>query len=185
MNKRITSLLRDASGGVHIYIFGLMAIGAITIIFITSLNIAFQYTNKDHTKQLIDIATHAAALDIDPVQAALGRIVWDTNKGTASFYNYFRKNLHLDGNNIPLQGSYLTATPIVHYLGFVTNSNYPFTYTKIITLYPGTAQQTTRSIHTILYGPSIVAMVEVNQKMYGQGTNEPIFISSVSSMRKR
>jgi hypothetical protein len=178
-------LLSDIHGGAHVYIFGLMAVGGILIIFIVSLNTVLQYTNKDHTKPLIDIATHAAALDIDLNEAAQGRIVWDINKGTASFYSYFRKNFHLDSNNVPLQGSYLTTVPLVHYLGFVTNSSYPYTYTKSIILHQSTSKQTVRTIQTTLYGPSVVAIVEVQQEMYGQVENEPIVISSVSSMRNR
>lgn len=177
--------IADEEGGAHVYIFGLLAIGAMIVIFIISLNMALEYANKNHTKPSIDIATHAAALDVDLVQAALGRIVWDTTKGTASFYTYLRKNLHLDNQNMPIQGSYLTLAPTVHFLGFVTNSNYPYTYTKIVTLYAGTAKQTVRTVHTTLYGPSIVAIVEVNQKMYGQAGDEPIVISSVASIRKR
>jgi hypothetical protein len=188
MNKilrKVRFLCVDTFGGAHVYIFGLMAIGGILIIFIVSLNIVLQYTNKDHTKPLIDIATHAAALDIDLYEAAQGRIVWDMNKGRASFYSYFRKNLHLDSNNIPLQGSYLTNVPIVHYLGLVTNSSYPYTYTKSIILHQSTSKQTVRTIQATLYGPSVVAIVEVQQKMYGQAQDEPIVISSVSSMRNR
>jgi hypothetical protein len=183
--KDILLLLQNSQGGTHVYIFGLLALGGILILFIISLNIALQYTNKNHTKPIIDIATHAAALDIDLNEAAQGRIVWDTNKGTASFYSYLRKNLHLDNNNIPLQGSYLTIAPIVHYLGLVSNSSYPFTYVKSITLHPSSAQQTVRRIQAILYGPSVVAVVEVQQKMYGQIADEPIVISSVSSIRNR
>jgi hypothetical protein len=177
--------LQDSRGGAHVYIFGLLSIGGIMIIFIISLNIALEYTNKNHTKPLIDIATHAAALDIDLNEAAQGRITWDTVKGTASFYSYLRKNLHLDSNNNPIQGSYLTAAPIVHYLGLVTNSSYPYIYVKSITLHPSTAQQVVRKTQATLYGPAVVAIVEVQQKMYGQSADEPIVISSISSIRNR
>jgi hypothetical protein len=185
MNKIKQMLLSNMHGGAHVYIFGLMAVGGILIIFIISLNIALEYTNKDHTKPLIDIATHAASLDIDLNEAAQGRIVWDINKGTASFYSYFRKNLHLDSNNIPQQGSYLTNVPTVHYLGYVTNDSYPFIYSKSIMLHQSTSKETVRTIQTTLYGPSVVAIVEVQQKMYGHVQDEPIVVSSVSSMRNR
>ncbi|MEX2461604.1 MAG: hypothetical protein WD469_09985 [Paenibacillaceae bacterium] len=185
LKQAILAFVRNSYGGAHIYIFGLLALGGITAIFIISLNVALQYTNKDHTKPLVDIATHAAALDIDLSEAAQGRIIWDVNKGTASFYGYLRKNLHLDSKNRPVQGSYLSEAPIIHYLGLVTNSSYPFTYVKSITLHQRTAQQLVRKIQATLYGPSIVAIVEVQQKMYGQATDEPIVISSVSSIRNR
>jgi hypothetical protein len=185
IKKAILAFVRNSYGGAHIYIFGLLALGGITVIFITSLNVALQYSNKNHTKPLIDIATHAAALDIDLSEAAQGRITWDINKGTTSFYSYLRNNLHLDSNNMPVQGSYLSDAPIVHYLGLVTNSSYPFTYVKSITLHQSTAQQLVRKIQATLYGPSIVAIVEVQQKMYGQAADEPIVISSVSSIRNR
>jgi hypothetical protein len=177
--------LQDSRGGAHVYIFGLLALCGITIIFIISLNVALQYTNKNQTKPFIDIATHAAALDIDLIEAAQGRITWDVNKGTASFYSYMRKNLHLDSNNVPVQGSYLSGAPIVHYLGLVTNSSYPYTYVKSINLHQSTSQQLVRKIQATLYGPSVVAIVEVQQKMYGQAADEPIVISSVSSIRTR
>jgi hypothetical protein len=177
--------LQDSHGGAHVYIFGLLALGGITIIFIISLNIAFEYTNKNYSKPLVDIATHAAALDIDLNEAAQGLITWDSIKGTASFYSYLRKNLHLDSNNNPVQGSYLSAAPIVHYLALVTNSSYPFIYVKSIILHPSTNQQLVRKIQATLYGPSVVAIVEVQQKMYGQTADEPIVISSVSSIRNR
>jgi len=183
--SKLRFLLKDSSGGAHVYIFGLLAIGGIMFIFIVALNAMLQYSNQDHTKPLIDIATHAAALDIDPIQAALGHIVWDTSKGTASFYFYLRKNLHLDNYNAPLPGSYLTEALIVHYLGFIMNSAYPYDYFKSITLYAGTSQQTTRTIHTIIYGPSVVAIVEVRQKMFGEAASEPIILSSVASARMR
>jgi len=185
MLHRILVYLRNADGGAHIYIFGLLALGGMTVVFIISLNVALQYTNKDRTKPLVDIATHAAALDIDLSEAAQGRITWDVNKGTASFYSYLRQNLHLDSNNVPTQGSYLSVAPIVHYLGLVTNSSYPFIYVKSITLHQSSAQQLVRKIQATLYGPSVVAIVEVQQKMYGQAVDEPIVISSVSSIRNR
>jgi hypothetical protein len=185
MKKAIITSLRNSQGGAHVYIFGLMAMGGMMIIFIVSMNIALQYTNKDHSKPLIDIATHAATLDIDLMEAAQGRIVWDTIKGTASFYKYLQKNLHLDNNNVPVQGSYLTVAPAVHFLGLVSNSSYPFTYVKTITLHQSTVKQTVRTIQTTLYGPSVVAIVEVQQKMHGQAMDEPIVITSVSSIRNR
>ncbi len=151
--------LKNSRGGAHVYIFGLMALGGITLIFIISLNTALEYTNKDRSKPLIDIATHAAALDIDLTEAAQGRITWNATKGTASFYSYLRQNLHLDNNNNPLQGSYLFVAPIIHYLGLVTNSSYPYTYIKSITLHASTNQQVTRNIQATLYGPSVVAIV--------------------------
>lgn len=133
----------------------------------------------------MDIATHAAALDIDLNEAAQGRITWDPVKGTASFYSYLRKNLVLDSNNNPLPGSYLMTAPIVHYLGLVTNSSYPYNYLKSVTLHPSTSQQVIRNVQATLYGPSIVAIVEVRQKMTGQAVDEPIVISSISSIRNR
>ncbi|WP_227013813.1 hypothetical protein [Paenibacillus psychroresistens] len=185
LRKVIASGLEDSHGGAHVYIFGLLAIGGILIIFIISLNIALEYTNKNHSKPLVDIATHAAALDFDLNEAAQGRITWDPVKGTASFYSYLRKNLSLDSNNYPLPGSYLTAAPIVHYLGLVSNSSYPFIYSKNVTLHPSSTQQVVRKIQATLYGPSVVAIVEVQQKMNGQATGEPIVISSISSIRNR
>jgi hypothetical protein len=185
LKRVLLEVLKDSRGGAHVYIFGLLAIGGIIIIFIISMNIALEYTNKNHSKPLVDIATHAASLDIDLNEAAQGRITWDPVKGTASFYSYLRKNLNLDSSNNPIQGSYLTTAPIVHYLGLVSNSSYPFIYVKNVTLHPSTAQQVVRKIQATLYGPSVVAIVEVQQKMYGQAADEPIVISSISSIRTR
>lgn len=185
VGNNVKFVINNERGGGHIYIFGLMAIGMMTVVMILSLNVALHYANKDRTKPLIDSATHAASLDFNLMEASRGRLVWDIPSGTATFYNYFRKNLRLDASNNPLPGSYLTTAPIVHFLGFVTNPTYPYTYIKNVTVQPATTQETIRTIHTQLYGPSVVAIVEVTQDVVGQTQHESIVISSVSSIRRR
>lgn len=182
MNKTI---LRNERGGAHILIFALLAMIAMVTIVVTAFNVTVQYAKKDKTKIALDAATHAAALDIDEVQASYGNIVWDPVKGTESFYTYLRKNLRLDASNQPMLGSYVKEPPIIHFLGQVTNPTYPFEYVKSVTVYAGTSKETTRTIHTTIYGPSVVAIMEVRQYMYGESDEEPIILSSVSSIRRR
>ncbi|MDQ0896205.1 MULTISPECIES: hypothetical protein [unclassified Paenibacillus] len=185
LRRRNQVLFREQRGGVHILLFSLLAILAIVWMWVVIVNWMLQTVITDKTKPLIDHATHAASLDIDPVQAAKGLLVYNTTAGTNSFYKYLRLNMRLDSTNIPVAGSYLSQAPVVHWIEFVTNPSYPFVIHRSIIANGGTSAQVTRNIDVTIYGPSVVAIVEIRQNLIGFGRQEPIVISSVANVRFR
>ena len=116
----------------------------------------------------------------------MGRLAWDEAAGREDFYRYLRLNLKLADDLSPLPGSPLTAAPIVHRLEFVSADAYPSILTRELRVYEGTEQATTRNVTVTLYGPSVVAMIEVSRPLFGRDREaEPIVLSSVSGMRLR
>jgi len=178
-------MLRNERGGIQVLILGLFAVAAMILLFVVSVNVSLHMAARGGAKDYLDIATAAAALDIDETEASYGRLVWNETKGTATFYKYLQLTFRLDSNNEPQSGSFLRKAPVIHYLGFVTNASYPYTYTKSIKVHGDTDKETIRSIEATLYGPSVVAIVEIEQNMYGESDAEPIVIPSVSSIRPR
>ncbi|MCD1257229.1 hypothetical protein B5M42_000070 [Paenibacillus athensensis] len=177
--------LQNERGGVQVLILGLFAVAAMILLFVVSVNVSLHMAARSGVKDYLDIATAAAALDINETEASYGRLVWDEAKGSASFNKYLQLTLRLDANNEPQPGSFLHKAPIIHYLGFVTHAGYPYTYSKSVKVRSGTDKETIRSIEATLYGPSVVAIVEVEQNMYGEQEAEPIVVPSVSSIRPR
>ncbi|WP_274361873.1 hypothetical protein [Paenibacillus thermotolerans] len=173
-------------GGAHVLLFGLMAVMFAVSLLVVSLNWMLQSTNKTKTKLVLDRAVHAAALNIDPTEAALGRLVWDQASGTADFYTYLSMNLKLDPFGEPGPGSYIARSPVVHLLEFVSLPSYPSVVRRSVTVRIGTPEETVRNIDVTVYGPSLVAIVEVEQRMIGaSGRTEPIVLSSVANVRFR
>lgn len=185
LRQRNQGLFREQRGGVHILLFTLLAIVAIVWMWVTIVNWMLQTVVTNKTKPLIDHATHAASLDIDPVQAAKGILVYNSTAGTNSFYKYLRLNMRLDSTNTPVAGSYLSQGPVVHLIEYVSNTSYPFVFHRSIVANGGTSMQVTRNVDVTIYGPSIVAIVEIHQNLIGLGRQEPIVLSSVSSVRFR
>jgi hypothetical protein len=180
------SAVRNERGGAHILIFALLAVVFSVSLFVVSINWMLQSTNKTKTKLALDRATHAAALNIDPVQASLGKLVWDQVGGMADFYKYLSLNLHLDEHGQPLPSSYLNEAPVVHLLEFVSLPSYPTVVRRTVLVNEGTPDATVRNVVVTVYGPSVVAVLEVRQRMVGgSGRSELILLSSVASVRFR
>ncbi|MGF9712091.1 hypothetical protein [Paenibacillus naphthalenovorans] len=178
-------LLRREEGSAHLLLFALFGIIAAAFLWVTAFNWMMQTHSLTKTKPLLDRATHAASLNIDKREAALGRLVWDSARGTDDFYKYLRLNLKLGPELTPLSRSHLKEAPIVHHLEYVTNITYPYVLNRTITVHSSTDRQTTRSVNVTIYGPSIVAIIEVNRSLLGQPHSEPVVLSSVASVRFR
>lgn len=181
--SKARNIINDEHGGAHILVFVLLASTMLVLINIIALNWMMQSSVHGKTKTALDQATRAAAMDVDEIEKARGRIVWDTLNGTSNFYKYLRLNMNLDTSNNPLTGSYLTTAPVVHVFEEVSAPSYPHSINRSITLYPGTQDETTRNVAVTIYGPSILAIVEVRQPMIGLNRSEPLVLSSVSSIR--
>jgi len=185
MSKR--RLASDERGAVHLLLFALLAIVAISWIWITSFNWMYQTFAINRIKPALDIATRAAASNRDAQQALQGKLVWDQTNGTSDFYKYLQLNLHLDGANTPTSGSFVTSSSpvVVRDLEFVTLPSYPATLTRSISIYASTTNATTRNVSVTIYGPSVIAIVEVTLQNMGFGNSFPVIIPSVGSIRKR
>jgi hypothetical protein len=184
-SSRWLSALRSERGGVHILLTALLAIVPAVLLWGTAWNWLLHAHTISKSKPMLDQATRAASMSIDPVQAAMGRIVWNATEGRAEFYRYLRLNFKLAADLSPLPGSPLEAAPIIHRLEYVESPSYPYTLTRTVTVHAGTARQTTRSVKVTLYGPSVVGIIELSRTQLGQGREEPIVLSSVASVRFR
>ncbi|TLS51964.1 hypothetical protein FE782_11315 [Paenibacillus antri] len=183
MSKRPPSLLRDERGGAHVLLFALLSVLCAVLLLATSVDWMLQSANKTKSKLALDRATHAAALHVDMQEAAFGRLVWDESAGRAEFARFLRLNFGLDEAGEPAEGGRLEAAPVVHRLEFVTAPAYPATVRRTVVAREGTSQETTRRVDVTVYGPSVVAVVEVHQRV--RGVLEPIVLSSVASVRFR
>jgi hypothetical protein len=183
--RQLAKPFQNERGEVHILLFSLISIVAVVLIWCTIFNWMSQIVNMNRSKNFLDHATSAAATDINVQQQLQGKIIWDTAAGTADFYKYLRLNLKLNSLNVPQSGSYLSVTPIVQDLEFVTAVTYPSVIHRSIILYASTPDQITRHVDVTIYGPSVVAILEVRQNLIGLGKKEPILISSVASARFR
>jgi hypothetical protein len=162
-------LTNDERGGAHILIFVLFVILFMVSVLLVSMQWMLQSANKTKSKLALDRAVHAASLSIDVMEAAQGRIVWDEWAGEENFDQYLNLNfLHRE-------------PPIVHLLEFVTNSTYPYTLERTVVI--NATKGLTRNVDVTIYGPSVVAIIEVQQ--LGWGKSESIMLSSVASVRFR
>jgi hypothetical protein len=181
--KHMRTLLHDERGGAHILVFTLLAIGFSVLLFVVSIQWMLQSANKTKSKLALDRAVHAASLHVDPYEAASGRLVWDEVAGEADFYRYLQLNFQLDEAGQPQAGSHLPASPMVHTLEFVTSATYPAVIERVVDVMSDGASIASRHVEVTVYGPSVVAIVEVRQQ--GLGRTEPILLSSVASIRFR
>lgn len=172
-------------GGAHVLVFGLLALLFAVALLLVSMNWMLQSSAKTKTKLALDQATQAAATNVDPIEAAYGRLVWDEEAGEADFYRYLAMNLRLDGQGRPTERSYAAAPPVVHLLEFVTSPTYPAVITRSVSVGAGGPQETTRNVQVTVYGPSVVAVVEVHQRLIGRDELESIVLPSVASVRFR
>ena len=179
--------LENERGGAHVVLLALLAAVFLITVFIVGINYGLSVTSQTKYKSYLDVASKAAASrpNFDPEELAYGRLVWDSAKGTTDFYRYLRLNFKLDNGNAPLANSPLPAPPIVHSIEFLTSPTYPTVVNRTVTVYGGTADETTRNVQATIYGPSIVAIVEFRQDQIGTTRNEPIIIPSVASVRFR
>lgn len=173
----------DEQGGVHVALFALMALVCAVLLFVTAVDWMLLTSGKTRTKLALDRATHAASLQIDPLEAAYGRLVWDEERAARAFDEILRLNLGLSESGEPLPGSPVERSPVVHALEFVTAPSYPAVLKRTVSVHPGTDLETVRNIEVTIYGPSVAAVLEVQQT--ARGKTEPLVLSSVASVRLR
>ncbi len=165
MNKRF---VRNERGGAHIVLFALLAVVFSVTLSVVSVQWMLQTANKTKTKLALDRAVHAAALNLDEREAAYGRLVWDEAAGERDFYRYLRLNLQLDDSGEPLPDSHLETTPVVHGLEFVEFPTYPSVLSRSVVVDDGKESETVRHVEVTVYGPSVVAFLEVRQRTGGR-----------------
>ncbi|AEI39607.1 hypothetical protein KNP414_01017 [Paenibacillus mucilaginosus KNP414] len=182
---RLRRTLEREEGGVHILLLGFFGIAFAVLLWVTVFNWLMQTGSLGKAKSVLNHAAHAASLSIDEAEAAHGRLVWDEAAGTESFYRYLRLNLKLDEELRPEAGSMLQEAPAVQLLEFVTNPTYPYVVRRSVTIQEGGAGRTTRNVEVTVYGPSVVAVLEIHRPLLGKGRSEPSLISSVASVRMR
>jgi len=179
------SVCKNEEGGAAVLLITLLAILSLTALWLASVNWSKHALTLDKAKPILDQATRAASLDVDPAALGEGRLVWNEEAGKRSFTAYLYRNLRLDEDGNPLDGSMLAAPPLIHSLEFATAPAYPFTLHRSVELYAGTEDETVRVVDVTLYGPSVLSIVELRTKSIGSGRLEPLILSSVSSIRYR
>ncbi|MCI3922648.1 hypothetical protein MO973_20660 [Paenibacillus sp. TRM 82003] len=176
--------MANERGGAGVLMFGLLGIGCCLLLFVVSVQWMLFTHHKTKTKLVLDRASHAASLHIDPSEAAYGRLAWDVSGGTADFDRYLRMNLRLNADGTPSAASPVSVPPIVHSLEFVALPTYPGRVVRSIVVDPGARTETVRTVDAWIYGPSVVAVVEVRPRAIG-GRDDPLVLSSVASARFR
>ncbi|MCZ8523484.1 MULTISPECIES: hypothetical protein [Paenibacillus] len=182
---RVLQTWEKEDGGVHILLMGLFGLIFAVLLWVTVFNWLMQTGGLGKSKSLLDHAAHAASLSVDRAEAAHGRLAWDQAGGTEAFYRFLRLNFKLDETLRPVAGSMLPEAPVIHLLEFVTSPTYPYVLRRVVTVHEGEAERTTRNVEVTLYGPSVVAVMEIQRPLLGSGRSEPSVISSVASVRMR
>lgn len=182
---RLRAFRRNEQGGMAILLIALLAVVSLTALWLMTFNWGRQTLILNKTKPIVDQATRAASLDVDPGELGEGRLAWDEAAGAASFRTYLYRNLRLNADGAPEDDSPLDRPPVVHTLEFVAAPSYPFKLHRSVTLHAGTGEETTRGVDVTLYGPSVFAVVEFFFRGLGESREEPVVISSVSSIRYR
>lgn len=185
MKRSWPRLWREEQGGIHILGTGLLAIVFIVGISAAAVNWGLHTLSLNKVKLALDQSARAAALAIDQEKAAAGFLVLDESQAALDFHRYLRLNLRLDEADLPAASSLLAAKPIVHVLEFVRAPAYPATVQRSVTLYPGAADQTLRTIDVTLYGPSVLSIAEFRIHRLGSSRLTPLVVSSVASVRFR
>lgn len=183
MNKAKTAWWTDERGGAHMLLFALPAAVFAVLLLVVSLEWMLLAANKTQTKLALDRATHAASMHLNEEEAAYGRLEWEEAAGIADFYRYLQLNLRLDADGQPAAHSRFEQAPVVHLLSFVAAASYPHVVRQTVTVDAGQPTQTARNIEVTVYGPSVVAVIEVRQRV--RGVMEPVVLSSVASVRHR
>lgn len=183
MNRRRKRFRSDERGGAEVLVLALFGAVFAVILLVASTEWMLQSVNKSRSKLALDRAAHAAALYTDREAQAYGRLEWDESAGRAAFEQLMRLNFQLDEHLSPIEGSRLEAAPVVHALEFVTADVYPARISRTVVVRAGQYGETTRRVDATIYGPSVIAVVEVHQRV--RGVPEPIVLSSVASVRFR
>lgn len=182
----MNEFIRDQRGGIDFMIFSLLGLIVTTLMWAVGFNWINQVLLKQQVKLAADHAARAAAQDVVIPQLLQGKLVWDSVTGTADFYRFIQTNLKLDTSNVSTGGYIKAGSSLdVPLLEFVTSASYPYTLSRSVTLYSGTANQTTRNVNVTIYGPSVVAIVGVPYFNMGSARQDAIVISTVASIRKR
>jgi len=173
----------DERGGAHVLLLALLGAVFAVLLLTTSIDWMLQSANKTKSKLALDRATHAAAAHVNLDEAMYGRLSWDVAAGRDEFLRFLRLNFGLDAEGEPVAGGRLEQAPVVHLLEFVSAGTYPATVARTVVVDEGTNSETRRTIDVTIYGPSVVAIVEVHQRV--RGRLEPVVLSSVASVRFR
>jgi len=100
--------MRDKKGIGTIFLVLLFLI-PLFIFSIFLIESRFLYTIKNTADDAVVAAALAALKSTNPVDIAYGEYVLDPNAARDTFYEYLKKNIKLDANMNPLQGSFATG----------------------------------------------------------------------------
>lgn len=174
--------MRSERGSAHILVLVLGMIPFLLLLFVVLWQQGQSSSLKTLTKLAIDRATHAASLYFDSNAWAMGEWVWDEAEGRKAFLDSLQKNLYLDASLQPLGSrSRLSAKPIIHELTFVTQDTYPMRWQRTYPVLDGDGQWIQRRIDVVLYGPAVVAVVEVRSRI--ATIDRSVLLTSVAGVR--
>src|SRR5690606_20937718 len=138
------------------------------LLLTTSVDWMLQSVDKTRSKLALDRATHAAALYTDPEERMYGRLVWDMAGGEEAFGRFLQLNFNLNEDMTPGDGSRLEVPPVVQVLEFVPADASPVSRDRPGIVGGGAYGTTTRRGEVAVYGPSVVAIIEVHRRVRGQ-----------------
>lgn len=203
MNK--SKILGNERGGVSVLIMSLIAMFFCILVLVVCLDYIMLYNKTNKLKNDLNAAVHAASLSIDENMLSQGFFRLDTTtpgrRAQDMFYKYLQLNMQLDSTNKAVAGSRLApGTQVnideliyVNYeAGTILNLNTrptgcsysaaTATVTCTITLNSGSPTQISRTVNQVVFGPSIVAIVDTTHEGIGSITNEPLLLPAVQEV---
>ncbi|MBW5449399.1 hypothetical protein GE107_25565 [Cohnella sp. CFH 77786] len=103
-------------------------------------------------KRAVDRAAHAAAQQVDREKLEIGDLTLDPGRAQSAVLAYLRENLRLDGNLMPVPGSFLREeVRIEHFAVIGSEAGFPYTYRNDAFEYEVTLQR-----------PGVVLIVHVS-----------------------
>lgn len=93
-------------------------------------------------KYAVNRAAHAASQQLDPVSLADGVLQIDSSAAAQEANRYLQANLRLDGNGVPLPGTFLKQpVEVVAFEVINADRSFPFTYRNVEYQYEVTLQR--------------------------------------------
>jgi len=139
------------------------------IISIMQWNLDADRTGTRQLKNSLEMAVHDASLALDESQLGEGFIVFDQTQARAYFRDSLMYHLTLDNHLTPLDSAFFQDPIDIKLLTFIDDKTIdPNNPAQTIT-FPYVYTHSEYDIVDILYGPSVVAVIETKSPRYFSG----------------
>jgi len=139
------------------------------MISIIQWNLDADKTGTRNLKNALELAVHDASLALDESQLGQGLIVFDQVQAETNFQNSLMYHLNVNDSYEPQSASFFQDTIDVKVLTFIDDSTIDPNNPSTTVTFPYVYTNATYDVVDILYGPSVIAVVETKSPRYFSG----------------